>query len=129
MPQNHRPTIYNIEPTAAEGQRIRAAISKRIDNRSGSGLPELDSEAIYRQQIAALADDRYEAVLKPYLNDAYELYPGSPGVAGRLKQHLDVYQHAEQALFDETGLRRPAPKPFNLVRFLTKYFGGQLPAI
>ncbi len=128
MTHSRQPTIADIEPTAAEAQSIRDAISKRIDIRKGSGLPELDSETIFAQQFAKLSDDKYEKVLKPYLRDAYELFPGSPGAAGRLKQHVDVYRHAEQALFDETGLRRPVVKPFNMVRFLTKYFGGQLPA-
>jgi hypothetical protein len=127
MPTNHHPTQKDIEPTRAEIQLIKNQLSNRNNVRLNAGLPALDMGMVYEQQIDKLADDKFEELLEPYLVAAYEIYTGSPGVANRLKQHIDVYQHAEKALFDDTGLRRPNPKPFNMVKFLSMYFGEELP--
>ncbi|WP_271437103.1 hypothetical protein [Lentibacter algarum] len=127
MPRKHQPIITDIEPTKAERQKLREEISRENKTRDASGLTPFNEAETFDRRAAKLADDKFEELLEPYLVAAYEIYSGSPGVANRLKQHIDVYQHAEKALFDDTGLRRPNPKPFNMVKFLSMYFGEELP--
>ncbi|MCV2893348.1 hypothetical protein [Lentibacter sp. XHP0401] len=127
MPRKHQPTITNIEPTKAELQKLREEVSRENKSRDASGLPPFNEAETFDRRAAKLADDKFEELLEPYLVAAYEIYTGSPGVANRLKQHIDVYQHAEKAMLDDTGLRRPNPKPFNMMKFLSMYFGEELP--
>lgn len=127
MPHKHRLTLTEINPTKAELQKLREEISRKNNIRHASETTQFNETETFDSRAAKLADEKFEELLEPYLVAAYALYPGSPGVANRLKQHLDVYQHAEQALFDEIGSRRPNPKPFNIVRFLSMYFGQELP--
>lgn len=127
MPSDSQPTMKDIEPTNAEVQKIKDEISRRNDIRRRAHLPLFDVQEVYDEEVAKLQDDKFEKILKPYLRAAYKLYPGRPGVPSRFKQHLEVYRHSERALFAETGLRRPKPKPMNLVRFLNLYLGGKLP--
>jgi hypothetical protein len=121
------PTQADLEPTAIELRSICLQIDQQNARRRAANRPELDRSDVLQRAIAQVMDDKFEGILKPYLHSAYKQFPGSPGVAGRLRQHIDVYQHAESALRRETGLKRPKPKLFNLGSFFRLYADGRLP--
>lgn len=127
-PNQKRPLAADITLTQLEGDAIFDDLSSRNRVRQKANLPKQNIDKLVQKELDRLADDNFEAILKPYLRSAYEAIPGSSGVANRLKQHIDVYRMAERALYDATGLRRPKPKPMNLERFLVMYLTpGKLP--
>lgn len=119
--------VGGITIAADEKQAIYERLLHRNQIRSKGTLPALDIPKLYQQKIDQLVDQKYRERLKPYLKAAYERFPGKPGVAGRMKQHLDVTTHARQALFEAEGIRHPNPKPITFQGFMSLYTSGKLP--
>lgn len=119
--------VDGITITADEKQAIYERLLHRNHIRAESSLPPLDIPTLYQQKIDQLFDRKYQQRLKPYLKAAYEQFPGSPGIPGRMKQHLDVITHARQALFVSEGISHPNTKPISFQRFMTLYTSGKLP--
>jgi preprotein translocase subunit SecB len=72
--------------------------------------------------LVKLRDRKFESALRPYLVEAYRETPGTPGIAGRLKQSIGARQMAIRAM--ETDLRITVDEEagqVNLVRFLLEY--------
>lgn len=74
-----------------------------------------------------LADFIYEALLWPFLKDAWAKVEGSPGIPGRLKQVADAYKVAEAEFEKETGEKRRTPRVIDLPSFVKIYGGEGLP--
>lgn len=118
--------VDGITITADEKQAIYERLLHRNLIRAESSLPALDIPTLYQQKIDQLFEQKYQERLQPYLKAAYEQFPSSPGIPGRMKQHCDVMTHARQALFDAEGIRHPNPKPITFQGFMTLYTSGKL---
>jgi len=69
----------------------------------------------------------YEALLQPYVVQAWKQIKGAPGFGSRLMQLTKVVKYAEQALERETGRKRRVPRVINLPAFLDAYEKRGLP--
>lgn len=105
---------------------IRAECTRRNAIRIKNGLSERDLEAWVDQMVGAKADAIYESLLRPYVVELYKREEGSPGMAGRITQHIRVYSEAEILLRDERGIVRPRPVKFDMAKFVDRYSAGTL---
>ena len=119
-------TLTTIRVSDEDNEAIMLDILERNVLRRRAGLPPYDVEAQTEIETADLADAMYEDQLRPYVERIYRATDGSPGLAGRIAHHIQVYQAAEAALRDEHGIVRPRPVGFDLVKFIAKYQRGEL---
>jgi len=75
-----------------------------------------------------VGDFVYEALLWPYVKQAWKTIDGAPGLASRLGQLSKVFSMAEQELERETGRTRRVPRITNLAAFIGAYTNGDLQA-
>ncbi|SFS20072.1 hypothetical protein [Yoonia litorea] len=80
------------------------------------------------EERMTVADFTYEAMLWPFIKDAWRKIDGSPGLAGRLGQLDQVFDHAEKHLEKETGRTRRVPRTTNLASFMQIFMQGKLQA-
>jgi len=74
-----------------------------------------------------LGDFIYEAMLWPYVKQAWETVEGAPGLAGRMGQMSKVFIKAERELERDTGRIRRVPRITNLAAFMAAYTERGLP--
>ena len=123
---NVKPMTRTVQVSDEEREAILADILDRNALRRRAGLPPYDIEHQAAVEIAELADALFEDRLRPFVEKFYRAINGEPGVVGRMVQHLQVYQTAENALQKEKGIVRPRPVAFDLEKFLKKYKSGRL---
>ena len=70
-----------------------------------------------------MQDLAYEVALWPFIKEAWTKVPGSPGLAGRIKQLKDVIELSQKELKRASGgkLVRRHPFKINLAAFLQVY--------
>ncbi|WP_299164861.1 hypothetical protein [uncultured Tateyamaria sp.] len=122
--------IDNVEGiiiTADEKRAVYERLLRRNHIRAEVSLPALDIPKLYHREIEMLVDRKYRDRLEPYLKTAYEQFPGSPGIPGRIKQHHDVMAHARQALFEAEGINHSNPETITFQKFMMLYTSGKLP--
>jgi len=105
---NESKTNLDIEPTAMERLAILEALWRRNKIRAIAQLPRLDVPTEFFASIQRLRNKKFDRLLKPFLDQAMATTPGTPGIAGRLKQRLEAVRLAEAGLLGATGIRRPA---------------------
>lgn len=118
--------VSTVVVSDEDKEAILRDILERNVIRRRAGLPPFDVHAQADSEAADLADAMYEDRLRPYVKRFYEQIEGSPGIAGRITQHIGVYQAAEAALFDNEGIVRPRPVGFDIAKFIIKYEQGKL---
>ena len=74
-----------------------------------------------------LGDFIYEAVLWPYVKEAWKTVEGEPGLASRMGQMSKVFTKAERRLERDTGRIRRVPRVTNLAAFMAAYTANGLP--
>lgn len=79
------------------------------------------------EEPMTIGDFIYEAMLWPYVKEAWKIIDGSPGLAGRMKQLAQVFATAERGLERDNGRTRSAPRVTNLEAFMAAYTSGDLP--
>lgn len=114
------------EVSQEDRDSIRSHAIMRNEDRACSGLPPYDVDEQVRIEVADLRDAMYKDRLRPYVERYYSEIDGSPGIAGRIVQHIEVYKRAEEALRQEHGTVRPRPVAFDLLIFLQRYSEGAL---
>lgn len=119
-------TVSSVEVSEEDKEAILKDILERNALRRRAGIPPYDVEAQAEGEIADLADAMYEDRLRPYVELFYNQIVGSPGLAGRVAQHIEVYQAAEEALLNQEGIVRPRPVGFDIIKFIAKYEEGRL---
>jgi len=119
-------TWKTVEVPRKHRDEIRSDIQKRNADRIKAELEPLDVERQIEIETAELADAMFEDRLRPYVERLYSEVEGAPGLAGRIKQHLEVYQRAEEILRDRHGLVRRVPVTFDLGMFMQRYQEGSL---
>lgn len=75
-----------------------------------------------------IADFTYEALLWPYIKEAWQSVKGGPGISARLSQLSRVFAVAEDGLERDTGRTRRLPRVTNLAAFMDAYTTTGLPA-
>lgn len=118
--------VRTVVVSEEEKEAIIKDILERNIIRRRAGLPPYDVHAQADSEVADLADAMYEDRLRPYVERFYKQIEGSPGIAGRVTQHIKVYQAAEAALLDNEGIVRPRPVGFDITKFIIKYEQGRL---
>ncbi|MEM8979477.1 MAG: hypothetical protein AAGD04_08330 [Pseudomonadota bacterium] len=118
--------VRTVVVSDEDKEAILKDILERNTIRRRAGLPPYDVDAQAQSEVADLADAMYEDRLRPYVERLYNQIEGSPGIAGRVTQHIAVYQAAEAALFDNEGIVRPRPVGFDITKFIIKYEQGKL---
>ncbi len=78
-------------------------------------------------QPMTIADFTYEALLWPFVKQAWIDTKGAPGIAGRMGQIAQVFAKAERNLERETGRKRRVPRVTNLASFMDAYTVNGLP--
>lgn len=96
-----------IEPTSQERQAILEDLWLRNRIRAEAQLTRLDVPTEFSASVRRLHVKKFDRLLKPFLDQAMATTPGSPGIAGRLKQHRDAVRLAEARLMEVRGIRRP----------------------
>ena len=118
-----------IRTTRASKEQIaellRALDEENVDRRS-QGLEPLDIEVELGHEIVQFEHSMFMDRLRPLIEDMFEQYPGFPGIAGRIKGHLELYDAAISALHDTQGIVPPHPIHFDIIRFLELYEQGDL---
>lgn len=79
------------------------------------------------EELFTIQDLVYEALLQPYVVQAWKQIEGAPGIGSRIKQLTQVYRAGEAALERDTGRKRRVPRVINLVAFLDAYEKRGLP--
>lgn len=125
--KNDQPVRTVVVPDEDKEAILKDILERNIIRRR-AGLPPYDVHAQADSEAADLADAMYEDRLRPYVERYYEQIEGSPGIVGRVAQHIGVYQAAEAALFDDEGIVRPRPVGFDITKFIIKYEQGGLKA-
>jgi len=74
-----------------------------------------------------VGDFVYEALLWPYVKQAWKTIEGAPGLAGRMGQLSKVFTKAERELERDTGRIRRVPRVTNLAAFMAAYTTSGLP--
>ncbi|MEL7213688.1 MAG: hypothetical protein AAGK92_13580 [Pseudomonadota bacterium] len=74
-----------------------------------------------------IEDLTYEALLQPYVLQAWKSVSGSPGIANRILQLSKLYKAAEAAMERETGRKRRVPRVISIPAFVDAYRGRGLP--
>ena len=74
-----------------------------------------------------ITDFTYEALLWPYMNEAWQSVKGGPGISSRLSQLSKVFAVAEDGLKRDTGRTRRLPRVTNLAAFMDAYTTAGLP--
>lgn len=74
-----------------------------------------------------VGDFVYEALLWPYVKQAWKTIEGGPGLAGRMGQMSKVFTKAERQLERDTGRIRRVPRVTNLAAFMAAYSERGLP--
>lgn len=97
-----------IEPTSQERQAILEDLWLRNRIRAEAQLARLDVPTEFSASVRRLHMKKFDQLLKPFLDQAMATTPGSPGIAGRLKQRRDAVRMAEDRLMEVRGIRRPA---------------------
>lgn len=97
-----------IEPTSQERQAILEDLWLRNRIRADAKLARLDVPTEFSASVRRLHMKKFDQLLKPFLDQAMATTPGSPGIAGRLKQRRDAVRLAEDRLMEVKGIRRPA---------------------
>lgn len=118
--------VRTVVVSDEDKEAILRDIPERNLIRRRAGLPPYDVHAQADSEAADLADAMYEDRLRPYVERYYKQIEGSPGIAGRVTQHIAVYQAAEAALFEAEGIVRPRPVGFDITKFIIKYEQGRL---
>lgn len=98
----------DIEPTSQERQAILEELWLRNRIRADAKLARLDVPMEFSVSVRRLRMKKFDQHLKPFLEHAMATTPGSPGIAGRLKQRRDAVRQAEDRLMEAMGIRRPA---------------------
>jgi hypothetical protein len=73
-----------------------------------------------------VGDFVYEALLWPYVKQAWKTIDGAPGLAGRMGQMSKVFIEAERELERDTGRIRRVPRITNLAAFMGAYTSSNL---
>ena len=126
MKKNQTQAAQSIELADAEKQDILDDILRRNEIRHGAGIPRYDVEAQFQQEVSDRLASQYDSLLSPYLRDAYREVDGSPGLPGRILQHIRASKLATQRLEADTGVRRPSVGGHDLPKFLGLYQRGEL---
>lgn len=98
----------DVEPTSQERLAILEDLWRRNKIRADAQLARLNVPTEFSASTQRLRMRKFEQLLKPFLDQAMAATPGSPGIAGRLKQRRHAVQLAEDRLMHSTGIRRPA---------------------
>lgn len=106
----------DVEPTSQERLAILEDLWRRNKIRADAQLARLDVPAEFFASTQRLRMKKFDQLLKPFLDQAMATTPGSPGIAGRLKQRRHAMQQAEDRLMGSTGIRRPAESQPVLLR-------------
>lgn len=97
-----------VEPSCQERLEILEDLWRRNKIRADAHLARLDVPTEFSASVRRLHMKKFDQLLKPFLDQAMAATPGSPGIAGRLKQHRDAVRLAEDRLMEVRGIRRPA---------------------
>ena len=90
-------------------------------------LRSLPVIAMNDDDFFTIEDLTYEALLQPYVLQAWKTVSGNLAIPGRLKHLTDVYKTAEAALEQDTGRKRRMPRVIDLPRFMDAYASRGLP--
>ena len=93
-----------FEPTETEIADLHQDILRRNEVRRGASLPLLEVDVTLRDEVVKLRHRKFESALRPYLVEAYRETPGTPGLAGRLKQSIAAKQAAIAAMKADLGI-------------------------
>jgi hypothetical protein len=115
-----------IRATSQQRSSIRRQLERENEYRRQVGLDTFDLEDELRREIIALEYSIFHDRLRPIIEVLFDEFPGSPGIAGRIKGHQELYDTAIRTLRDETGTVPPYAMGFDMVKFLELYQQGEL---
>ncbi|MCH2249589.1 MAG: hypothetical protein MK042_07300 [Cognatishimia sp.] len=115
----------DIRATCDEKKAIYQHLLKRNNIRWQVGLPRLNIPKDYRRKVEHLEEQKFVDAIKPYLPEAYRRFPGSPGLPGRLKQHLDVLSYSAEL----AGIPAEQIRLNSFQEFLRLYTTKKLPLV
>lgn len=120
---NETGAVVDIELSAEERKFIYERLLRRNHIRRETGLKPLDVQALYRRRVKKLEDQRFRAAIDPYLEEAYLLFPGKPGLNGRLKQWAQILDFCQR----QAGIPEEQRKRVSFPEFLEMYSSGAFP--
>lgn len=113
----------DIELSAEERQLIYERLLRHNLIRRETGLKPLDVRALYHRRVKKLEDQRFRTAIDPYLEEAYLLFPGKPGLTGRLKQWAQVLDFCQS----KAGIPEIQKRRVSFPEFLEMYSNGAFP--
>ena len=116
---------HDIRATCDEKKAIYQYLLKRNDIRRQVGLPRLNIPKDYRRKVDHLEEQKFLDAIRPYLPEAYQRFPGRPGLPGRLQQHLDVLTYSSEL----AGIPAEQIRLNSFQEFLRLYTTKKLPLV
>jgi hypothetical protein len=115
-----------IRVTDEQIAELRRYLDEENADRRDEGLEPFDIDEELHREVVHFEHCLYMDRLRPLIEQMFAQYPGSPGIPGRIRGHLQLYAAGIRALRDEQGVVPPHPIRFDLVRFLELYEQGEL---
>ena len=116
---------HDIRATSDEKKAIYQHLLKRNDIRRQVGLPRLNVPKDYRRKVHLLEDQKFLDAIRPYLREAYERYPGAPGIPSRFVQHRSVLKYSMEL----AGIPLEQVRLASFEEFLRLYTSNKLPLV
>lgn len=115
---------YPLIPSM-EKQVLFRRLCKRNAIRKQIGIRPMDVSAVFKRHIKFMTEQRYTALLEPYLATAFRSVEWPTGFTPRLLLAVKLHKQAVAQLQSDQGVVDPRTKKSNILAMIDKFVPSQ----
>ena len=113
--------VSNPLMTSDDKQKILERLFARQAIRREVGVRPIRIKEVYRMKVQKITEDRYDALMEPYVDEAFSAIDWPSSLTARILMATKIYNACAKQLEADTGYANPRRVGPNIIKLIDRY--------